>query len=151
MAARLGGIKDEKSSWGSEMDNTFLFYFSKMQSHVWISTSIESGLSNCRYIKPYIKFKLLKLAFFINQQFVEKMQNRFFRILYCQCQNQLSKAKTHSNVFFFTNLICSSLLEVKALKKCKCVRVFPFLIAIKSYRTNWKLSAKKVGWSYKNA
>ena len=101
MAARLGGIKDEKSSWGSEMDNTFLFYFPKMQSHVWISTSIESGLSNCRYIKPYIKFKLLKLAFFINQQFVEKMQNRFFfRILYCQCQNQLSKAKTHSNVFF---------------------------------------------------
>ena len=78
MAARLGGIKDEKSSWGSEMDNTFLFYFSKMQSHVWISTSIESGLSNCRYIKPYIKFKLLKLAFFINQQFVKKMQNRFF-------------------------------------------------------------------------
>ena len=48
MAARLGGIKDEKSSWGSEMDNTFSFYFPKTQSHVWISTCIESGLSNCR-------------------------------------------------------------------------------------------------------
>ena len=29
-------------------------------------------------------------------------------------------------MFFFTNLICSSLLEVKAIKKCKCVRVFSF-------------------------
>ena len=36
----------------------------------------------------------------------------------------------------FTNLICPSLLEVKALKKP--FGVFPFLMVIKSYRTNWK-------------
>ena len=37
MAARLGGIKQKKSSWGSVMNKTFLlFYSSKPRSHVWI-------------------------------------------------------------------------------------------------------------------
>ena len=37
MAARLGGIKQMKSSWSSAMNNTFLLFYSpKPRSQVWI-------------------------------------------------------------------------------------------------------------------
>ena len=45
MAARLGGIKQKKSSWGSVMNKTFLLFYSpKPRSHVFQFQYIENGL-----------------------------------------------------------------------------------------------------------
>ena len=89
---------------------------------------------NWKYLKPYIKLKLIKLAFLINQQvFLKNCTVNFLGFL-----NANVRIKDSKQCLFFTkeNLICSSYLVVKALKYVSGFS--PYSIAIKSYRTNWK-------------
>lgn len=90
------------------------------------SDAAHSGYK-CKYLKPYIKLKSYWTGFFIKPT--------------------VSKAKNSQPCLFFTDLICSSRLEVKTLKKS--VGFFPFSMAIRSYRKRSWVIVQKCPWTKK--